>query len=700
MGTIEIPEIIAGTDAFLPNIPPAASGVGYDFKAVLRVLEACYDAGFRGMDFSLRPDVVAAVRQMKSTYKDGVFLLGNPSWKCGVELHNRDLLSFRSSILKTIYQRHSTLEERIREAPLPACRRSRWNDVFPDTRTLTESEIQAISLNVGRFVARLNAAASVADAILLGADYADWLPLLGRIDLLEQMFEIAAAIKPVFSISHLVEIVLPTLDKMPVEGHFIPYGKHTALFSHEGVRTAASASRVGIAGTFSVLRERLPDEDVEELIEFAVRSFPSSALLLGVAYDREAKELVKATTTAKALIAGALTRVSNYESTVEAVEDRSESSVPCCAPTRNKAVQPYAAVSLTPACNYQCCFCPPGGEQYSTAMHEFKKSELNSVLQTLASLGFRKVRFSGGEPFLFTGIREAVLQATKLGLEVFINSNGVLLKNHIDWLAGLSNVFLRINLSALQPSVMRKVHGQVDSRMVVDALESAADICILQRINFVLTVDNLMEVEAILRLCHDFGIGMKIFDVFGVPHTLSQWNSAYAPLEALQLSGTEALSHEYSSNFGIPTRDLVVDDVQVRIRDSTVGSKYHNICRACKLFPCQEGFYCITVTPSLAVLPCRLGCHEANEQHHDLETKLERALRIFAGLEHRNGFWADRNRKNFYQNRLDACNRIIEMGKFQDVGGAGRPNGFSMSSNRTAAKQNYEFEKLKSERLL
>jgi len=293
MLTVDLPRIIVGTDAFVPYLPPLPKPVTEGLPHIVRTLEACYTAGFRAMDFSPHEDLMRAVRIVREKYGHSVTLLGNLSWECGVKLNGAELQGMRNSVLATIYQRWPSLAVRLDASPMDETRR-RWWRADADSRALDEAEILSIQVDEEFFRNRVMTMAEVADALLLGADYADWLVLLGRTDVLLRMFEIASAVKPVFSISHFTETTLMTLDQLPVQGHFLPYGKHTAFFAHETVKECAAQCDHRIAGTFGLLRDRRAVECAEMLIRFNLEAFPGSSVILGVSEPWQAWDLIRA----------------------------------------------------------------------------------------------------------------------------------------------------------------------------------------------------------------------------------------------------------------------------------------------------------------------------------------------------------------------------------------------------------------------
>jgi MoaA/NifB/PqqE/SkfB family radical SAM enzyme len=90
----------------------------------------------------------------------------------------------------------------------------------------------------------------------------------------------------------------------------------------------------------------------------------------------------------------------------------------------------HLTVAVTAACNLRCLGCRYGrdymvGEQLA----------LETVLRVLddaKDAGVSQVRFYGGEPLLHPGITDMVRHATGIGLDAYVNTNGLLLRQKID----------------------------------------------------------------------------------------------------------------------------------------------------------------------------------------------------------------------------------------------------------------------------
>jgi cyclic pyranopterin phosphate synthase len=128
----------------------------------------------------------------------------------------------------------------------------------------------------------------------------------------------------------------------------------------------------------------------------------------------------------------------------------------------------YLRVSLTDRCNLRCVYCmPPQGVPWKPHETILRFEQVAQVVEAAASLGFRKVRLTGGEPLVRKGSVGLVANVAALpGIEeVSMTTNGTLLSHFAQDLvdAGLTRV--NISLDTLQPERFRRITrlGNIDA---------------------------------------------------------------------------------------------------------------------------------------------------------------------------------------------------------------------------------------------
>ncbi len=149
----------------------------------------------------------------------------------------------------------------------------------------------------------------------------------------------------------------------------------------------------------------------------------------------------------------------------------------------------YLRISLTDACNLRCVYCMPEKMTFRPRDELLSDDELRRLIGLFAAVGFRKIRFTGGEPTLRSSLVDLVGHASRApGIEAIgLTTNGVLLADLAGPLraAGLRSV--NISLDTLDPDKFRRITrwGQLDR--VLAGLDAAARAGLRVKLNAVVS---------------------------------------------------------------------------------------------------------------------------------------------------------------------------------------------------------------------
>ena len=110
----------------------------------------------------------------------------------------------------------------------------------------------------------------------------------------------------------------------------------------------------------------------------------------------------------------------------------------------------YLRISLTDHCNLRCVYCMSLSDvDYAPPAESLTPEEVERVVQAAASIGFRKVRLTGGEPTLRPDLVDIVRRVASVpGIEdVAMTTNGILLSRMAVTLrrAGLRRVNIHVD---------------------------------------------------------------------------------------------------------------------------------------------------------------------------------------------------------------------------------------------------------------
>lgn len=147
----------------------------------------------------------------------------------------------------------------------------------------------------------------------------------------------------------------------------------------------------------------------------------------------------------------------------------------------------YLRFSLTETCNMACQYClPEGHPEWYRHKATLTTNEIGIILQGFRQLGFRKVRFTGGEPTVHPGCLKAVIKAREIGYEdIAITTNGTLIQNLESWVdAGLNQI--NISLDSVDFSAFEKITRNKQFNKILSLIDQAITLGITVKINTVL----------------------------------------------------------------------------------------------------------------------------------------------------------------------------------------------------------------------
>ncbi len=138
----------------------------------------------------------------------------------------------------------------------------------------------------------------------------------------------------------------------------------------------------------------------------------------------------------------------------------------------------YLRLSVTDKCNLRCVYCmPPNGVKSLEHSDILTFEEIESIVRILAKTGLKKVRFTGGEPFVRKDVIKLIekISHTDGIAETGITTNGILLEKYIDDLKRIGLKKINISLDTADRKQYRQITGFDSFDTVISAIESAVD---------------------------------------------------------------------------------------------------------------------------------------------------------------------------------------------------------------------------------
>lgn len=280
----------------------------------------------------------------------------------------------------------------------------------------------------------------------------------------------------------------------------------------------------------------------------------------------------------------------------------------------------YLRVSITDRCNLRCIYCmPEHGIEKKHHNDMLRFEEIMKIIKAAASLGVKKVRFTGGEPLVVKDIDQLIHQTSKIeGInDLSITTNGVLLDDMLEDLvkAGLSRV--NISLDTLAADKYKKI-TRVGN---IDKVFSAIDKCLCLglkpvKINTVLIRGiNDNEIGDFIKLAKEMPLEIRFIELMPIGEGIQFY-------EAGKMSAEEVLA-EYSDL--MPMRSRKGSTAQLYKMKNGVGSIGFISPVSCKF--CED---CnkVRLTSAGTIKPCLHSREEIDVRKHvDNELMLKAALK-------------------------------------------------------------------------
>ena len=187
-------------------------------------------------------------------------------------------------------------------------------------------------------------------------------------------------------------------------------------------------------------------------------------------------------------------------------------------------VHDYLRISITENCNLRCTYCMPAeGINLTPKAHIMTADEIETIAKTFVALGVKKIRLTGGEPLVRKDAKDIMERLGKLGTELTLTTNGLLVHEYIDTfkLTGIKS--LNISLDTLQ----KEKYIQITRRDHFDTLWK--NIQLLLQHNFIVKINvvlikgfNDCEIIDFINLTKNLNIQIRFIEF--MPFNGNQWD--------------------------------------------------------------------------------------------------------------------------------------------------------------------------------
>ncbi len=146
----------------------------------------------------------------------------------------------------------------------------------------------------------------------------------------------------------------------------------------------------------------------------------------------------------------------------------------------------YLRLGVTDRCNLRCRYCmPEHGIDFSNRKDLLSYEEILRLSPIFSSLGIKKLRITGGEPFVRKDIGSLLEKLSRHFESLHITTNATLLHSHFDILKRIEISGLNISIDSLDPENFFRITRRDQFDLVIDNIHQCIERNIPAKLNVV-----------------------------------------------------------------------------------------------------------------------------------------------------------------------------------------------------------------------
>ena len=149
----------------------------------------------------------------------------------------------------------------------------------------------------------------------------------------------------------------------------------------------------------------------------------------------------------------------------------------------------YLRIAITDRCNLRCTYCMPSEEMNFLSQEKLLSfDELKTLVRIFYELGVRKIRLTGGEPFVRKGFIQFLehVRHTYPNMRIHITTNGIATSPFLKELKSLDINGINISLDTLDKDKFKDITKRDQLPIVLDTIHSLLESNIPVKINAVI----------------------------------------------------------------------------------------------------------------------------------------------------------------------------------------------------------------------
>jgi molybdenum cofactor biosynthesis protein A len=184
----------------------------------------------------------------------------------------------------------------------------------------------------------------------------------------------------------------------------------------------------------------------------------------------------------------------------------------------------YLRISITEHCNLRCTYCMPAeGIALTPRAHLMTAEEIVTIAQTFVKLGVTKIRLTGGEPLVRKDAKNIIEQLGKLGVELTLTTNGILVHEFIDTFKEAGVTTLNVSIDSLKKDKFNQITRRNYFEKVIENLKLLEVNDFKVKLNVVIIKGfNDNEIIDFIEMTKERNIQIRFIEF--MPFDGNQWN--------------------------------------------------------------------------------------------------------------------------------------------------------------------------------
>jgi cyclic pyranopterin phosphate synthase len=175
----------------------------------------------------------------------------------------------------------------------------------------------------------------------------------------------------------------------------------------------------------------------------------------------------------------------------------------------------YLRLAVTDRCNLRCTYCMPAeGIHYMPERELLSWEEMFRLTRILHEMGIKKVRITGGEPFVRNGLLDFLTNLAGLkDLEICLTTNGVFVGDYIESLQKLGVRHINLSLDSLDRDRFQQITRRDDFAKVYENLIRLIDAGFQVKINaVVMQGKNEEDIIALTEFAREHPVSVRFIE--------------------------------------------------------------------------------------------------------------------------------------------------------------------------------------------